>query len=141
VHFDPDTMNKVVMIIKPDFDTTLGETFYHIEVEELWAPELIRENYVITNFIHAKFYPARSFFNHIDFSVNQYNLETYKIKHKDNTATGIPINAYCDIHYKVWCVESTSISIATWGKLIFLSLDEPFRYLFSEMVSDVLSKE
>lgn len=72
VHYDPKYLDKVVMIIKPDRDRE-GRKFYYIGVEELWNPEKIRDNFVITNYVHAQYYPDKRVFNHIDFSVNQYS--------------------------------------------------------------------
>jgi hypothetical protein len=132
VHFDPDTMNKVVMIIKEDNDN--GEPFFHIEIEELWNPDYVNDDLVLLNFIHAKYYPATNSFNHIDFSVNQYSKSVYSDKFTDNpNITGISIDRYCDIHYKIWCVEARFIPIETWSKLVVNTLDEPFRDLFFEM--------
>jgi hypothetical protein len=137
VHFDPDTLNKVVMIIKSDFDKD-GCKFYHFGVEELWNPILIKDNFVITNYIHAQYYPEEKGFNHIDFSVNQYSKEVFEEKYQDAVLdTNISIDQYGDEHYKVWCVESQKIEIGTWSKLVCATLDEPFRPLFVEMLTDI----
>ncbi len=106
VHFDPEKLDKVVMIIKPDIDKW-GQDFYHLEVEELWNPNRVKDPFVITNYIHAQYYPERKGFNHIDFSVNQYSREVFEGKYKDAvTDTSVPIDRYGDEHYKIWCVES-----------------------------------
>lgn len=132
VHYCPETMHKIIMIVKKDDDN--GTPFYHIEIEELWNPESINDDFVIINFIHAKYYPRTKSFNHIDFSVNQYQKDTYTAKYEDApNYTGVPIDKYCDTHYKVWCVETDTISIETWSKLVSATLDEPFRELFYEM--------
>jgi hypothetical protein len=133
VHFNLETLDKLVMIIKSDREG--DEQFYHIEIEELWNYDKTRDDVVITNFIHSKYYPKRKIFNHIDFSVNQYSHETYKLKYNDNqNVTGIPIDKYCDTHYKVWCAEANEISIETWSKLVEITLDKPFRELFFEII-------
>ncbi|OCS88864.1 hypothetical protein A6K76_13645 [Caryophanon latum] len=133
VHYDPKFLDKVVMIIKPDRDPD-GRNFYHIEVEELWNPEKVKDNFVLTNYVHAKYYPDKRIFNHIDFSVNQYSAGIFEEKYKDAvTDTDIPIDKYGDEHYKIWCVESETIEISTWSKLVCATLDEPFRELFIEM--------
>ncbi|WP_445506266.1 hypothetical protein [Niallia sp. 03190] len=80
VHYDPKYLDKVVMIIKPDRNRD-GRNFYHIEVEELWSPEKVRDNFVITNYVHAQYYPDKRVFNHIDFSVTS----TQKISLKKNS--------------------------------------------------------
>lgn len=135
VHYDPNLLDKVVMIIKPDRDRD-GCRFYHIEVEELWSLERIRDNFIITNYVHAQYYPGKKAFNHIDFSVNQYSKEIFEEKFRDAvTDTKVPIDKYGDEHYKIWCVESDEIEISTWSKLVYTTLDEPFRELFLEMFS------
>lgn len=135
VHYDPKHLDKVVMIIKPDRDQA-GFSFYHIEVEELWSPEKVKANFVITNYVHAQYYPDKKVFNHIDFSVNQYTKAIFEEKFRDAvTDTDIPIDKYGDEHYKIWCVESDAIEISTWSKLVCATLDEPFRDLFIEMFS------
>lgn len=134
VHFDPETFDKVVMIIKSDNDEE-GE-FYHFAVEELWNPEKIKDDFVLTNYLHAKYYPQKEGFNHIDFSVNQYSKEVFEKKYQDAVSdTNVPIDKYGDKHYKIWCVESEKIEIGTWSKLVYVTLDEPFRDIFLEMFS------
>jgi len=109
VHINPENLDKVLMIIKPDTDRK-GSDFYHIEVEELWNSEKALDSFVITNYVHAQYYPDKKIFNHIDFSVNQYSKETYEKKYKDAvTDTAVPIDKYGDEHYKIWCVESDNI--------------------------------
>jgi hypothetical protein len=133
VHYDPKYLAKVVMIIKPDRDQE-SSLFYHIEVEELWNPEKIKDRFVITNYLHAQYYPSKKAFNHIDFSVNQYSKEIFEKKFKDAVMdTEVPIDKYGEEHYKIWCVESNAIEISTWSKLVCATLDEPFRDLFIEM--------
>lgn len=133
VHYSPQNLDKVVMIIKPDVDQE-GNNFYHIEVEELWNPVKVMDKFVITNYIHAKYYPDKQAFNHIDFSVNQYSKALFEYKYRDAvTDTNIPIDRYGDEHYKIWCVERDAIEISTWSKLVCATLDEPFRDLFTEM--------
>lgn len=135
VHYDPKYLDKVVMIIKPDKDRE-GCNFYHIEVEELWNPEKVKDNFITTNYVHAQYYPDKKTFNHIDFSVNQYSKSIFDEKFRDAvTDTEIPIDKYGDEHYKIWCVESDAIKINTWSKLVCATLDEPFRDLFIEMFS------
>lgn len=132
VHIHPTLGHKILMIIKPD--TENRERFFHIEVEQLWEPSIIKDTTVFATFIHAKFFPQKRAFTHIDFSINQYNTDVYAAKHREaSNETGIPVDKYGDIHYKVWCVEANSIEIETWSKLICATLDEPFREIFLEM--------
>lgn len=135
VHYNPEHLDKVVMIIKPDRDQD-GHSFYHIEVEELWNPDKARDSFVITNYVHSQYYPDKKAFNHVDFSVNQYSKTIFEEKFRDAvTDTEVPIDKYGDEHYKIWCVESDAIEISTWSKLVCATLDEPFRDLFIEMFS------
>jgi hypothetical protein len=122
-------------MIKPDTDSE-GNMFYHIEVEQLWNPKRVRDSYVLTNYVHSQYYPDTQRFNHIDFSVNQYEIEVYTEKFCDSVSnTDVPIDKYADEHYKIWCVESDEIKIETWSKLVSATLDEPFRELYHEMFS------
>ncbi|WP_349346840.1 hypothetical protein [Priestia megaterium] len=133
VHFNPESFNKVVMIIKPDTDKK-GRIFYHFEVEELWNPIRVKDTIVLTNYIHAQYDPEKKGFNHIDFSVNQYSKEVFEEKYKDAVSeTNVPIDRYGQEHYKIWCVEGPKIEIETWCKLVCATLDEPFREVFMEM--------
>lgn len=136
VHYNPERLDKVIMIIKPDKDK-YNNKFYHIEVEELWNPERCMDAFVITNYIHAQYYPYEKSFNHIDFSVNQYSINVFNEKYKDAvTDTQVSIDRYGDEHYKIWCVEGTNIGVDTWSKLVCATLDEPFRDLFLEMFKE-----
>ena len=108
VHFNPQTMHKIISIIKPA-ETANHELYYHITVEQLWSPERIcpEEDVVLTNFIHGCYYPANRSFDHIDFSVNQYGKELYLKKYQDSVATtSVSIEQYSDTHYKVWCIRN-----------------------------------
>jgi hypothetical protein len=74
----------------------------------------------------------KRFFNHVDFSVNEYLKAIFEEKFRDTvTDTEVPIDRYDDEHYKIWCVESDAIRISTWSKLVCATLDEPFRDLLS----------
>jgi len=133
VHYDPKKFNKIIMMIKPDKDSD-GNSFYHIEVEQLWNPQMVRDSYVLTNYVHSQYYPESQSFNHIDFSVNQYEIGVYTEKFNDNVSnTAVSIDKYGDEHYKIWCVESDRIEIDIWSKLVNATLDEPFRELYYEM--------
>ena len=131
VHIHAELMHKIILVIKPD--TENGDSFYHIEVEQLWSPDVVKDDFVLATFIHAKYFPSQRAFTHIDFSVNQYSSDIYIAKYTEAVNdTGIPIDKYGDIHYKVWCVEAGSISVSTWSKLVCATLDEPFRDIFLE---------
>lgn len=131
VHIHPDLLHKIVVIIKPDYES--NEQFFHVEVEELWNPCNISDDTVNATFLHAKFFPTKKAFTHIDFSVNQYDISTYSEKYAESVnATHVPIDKYGTFHYKVWCVEAPQINIETWSKLVCATLDEPFREIFLE---------
>lgn len=131
VHFHPKLLHKIVLIIKPD--TENGMPFYHIEVEQLWNTDKVTDEIILATFIHAKYFPHSHVFNHMDFSVNQYDKETYRSKYMGAiNNTGVPVDKHCEVHYKVWCVEAEEISIYTWSKLVCATLDEPFREIFLE---------
>lgn len=69
VHYAPETYNKLLMIIKKDFDKKLEEEFWHVEVEQL--PNIATDyssKKITTSFIHGKYYPGRKSFRHIDFN-------------------------------------------------------------------------
>jgi hypothetical protein len=132
VHIHPETQHKILLKINPGEEN--GQRFFHIGVEELWNPETIRDNVVATNFIHAKYYPDSKSFNHIDFSINQYSIEVFAAKYKEAlNQTGVPVDKFGDLHYKVWCIEGENISIPAWSYLVCATLDEPFREIFLEI--------
>lgn len=133
VHFHQETLNKLLLIIKKDTEPD-GTYCYHIEVEELWNPDKVHDDITVVNYIHAKYLPGAKAFNHIDFSVNQYKTEIYRLKYNDAVNdSNVPIDKYADTHYKVWCVESDKIEVGVWSALVSATLDEPFRELFYEM--------
>lgn len=143
VHYNPQTMHKVISIIKPA-EAENHELYYHITVEQLWSPESIypNEEVVLTNFIHGCYYPANHSFDHIDFSVNQYGKELYLKKYQDSVAaTSVSIEQYSDIHYKVWCIKGNHISLQLWSELVICTLDEPFRKLFAEIIGAEITEE
>lgn len=131
VHIHEQLLHKILVIVKPDVED--DNPFFHIEIEELWNPEIIKDSYVMAVFIHAKYFPAKNGFTHIDYSINQYDTDTYVAKyHEAVNRTKVPIDKYSDIHYKIWCVEAEKISIQTWSHLVCATLDEPFREIFLE---------
>ncbi|WP_419500503.1 hypothetical protein [Dysosmobacter sp.] len=132
VHIHPALAHKLVMVIKPDKE--FGNTFYHIEIEQLWAPDTISDEFVMATFVHAKYFPHKHAFTHMDFSINQYEKDIYIAKYTEAVNnTGVPVDKYGDIHYKIWCVEADTIKVETWSKLVSVTLDAPFREIFTEM--------
>ena len=132
VHIHPALAHKLVMVIKPDKE--FGNTFYHIEIEQLWAPDTISDEFVMATFVHAKYFPHKHAFTHMDFSINQYEKDIYIAKYTEAVNnTGVPVDKYGDIDDKIWCVEADTIKVETWSKLVSVTLDAPFREIFTEM--------
>lgn len=141
IHYNPTTLDKLLLIVKKDTESN-GELCYHIEIEELWNPEYIRDGIVTLNYIHAKYVPAKKGFIHIDYSVNQYITSVYKLKYYDMVnESNVPVDKYADVHYKIWCVEGEFIEIKYWSSLVSATLSEPFRKLFFEMFPEEISSE
>lgn len=137
VHGDPDSLHKLLLTISRDEED--GITFFHIGIEELWNPDKLLDNddIITLNFVHAKYFPIKHKFTHIDFSVNQYKKEIYVLKYADaSNDQHISIKQYSDIHYKIWCVEGSDIEVGIWSSLVSATLNEPFRKLFYEMFPD-----
>lgn len=135
VHYNPETLNKLLLVVRMDEEKDVP--FYHVMIEELWHPEKIKDDIVTTTYIHAKYVPAKKAFIHIDFSINQYNIEMYTLKYKDTTNDmHISIDEEADDHYKIWCIEGDNIDSKIWSALVSATLDMPFRELFLEMFPD-----
>ena len=136
IRYDPETLNKLLMVIKKDYDNVLKEEFWHIELEQLpFFNKIKHRKSVITTFIHGKYYPRRYSFRHIDFIKNQYPFEEYCEKQEARSNQDIQVDYYAtkDCHYKIWCVENIDISEETWYKLSSLVLSEQYKNLFDEM--------
>ena len=136
VHFDPQTLHKILVYVKRGADET-GVEFYHLNVEQLWNPDIFAdaEDVIITNYVHGTYYPACDTFEHIDFSVNQYSREIFEAKYRDaEKLTGVPIGVYGNLHYKIWCARGDNLIPAVWADLVCASLDAPFRNIFMETI-------
>ena len=135
VHFDPESMHKILLEFTPESKQDVD--CIEIKIEQLWNPDSLdeRTEYILTNYVHGYYYPCKESFDHIDYSVNQYSRDSYCLKYCDAVAkTGVPINAYAENHYKVWCVKGSVISLENWAELVIYTLDEPFRPLFAEAI-------
>ncbi|MCL2052817.1 MAG: hypothetical protein FWG90_00020 [Oscillospiraceae bacterium] len=136
VHFDSQSMHKILVYVKRGADET-GMEFYHMNVEQLWNPNIFTndEDVIITNYIHGTYYPLCKTFEHIDFSVNQYNREVFEAKYRDaEKLTGVSIVTYGNLHYKIWCIRGDNLISAVWADLVCASLDAPFRNIFMETI-------
>lgn len=138
VYYNPETFNKLLMVIKKDYDTNLNEEFWHVEVEQL--PNIAatyNPKFVLTTFVHGKYYPNRKSFTHIDFIKNEYRTDEYRKKHNGSSNPDISIDYYTetkDEHYKIWCIENIDMSEELWYKLTLVSLAPKYRVLFNEML-------
>lgn len=140
VHGNPKTLNKLLLVIKKDEEPN-GQVCFHIELEELWNPDRIRDDIVALTYIHAKYLLEKKAFIHMDYSVNQYKTDVYRLKYNDAAnGQGITIDKYADVHYKIWCIEGKHIDVGMWSALVSATLDYPFRDLFIEMFPDAQSE-
>lgn len=141
VHYNPETYNKLLMVVKKDYDTILNEEFWHIEVEQLpYIEETYKSKYVLITFVHGKYYPNRKAFRHIDFIKNEYSTEKYKQKHNGCSNADVSIDYYTETkneHYKIWCIENIDMSEELWYKLTLVSLTSQFKNLFNEMLERI----
>jgi len=143
VHFDPQTLHKILVYVKRGADKT-GAEFYHVNIEQLWNPDIFRsaEDVIMTNYIHGTYYPTCEAFEHIDFSVNQYSREIFEAKYIDaEKITGVSIGVYGNLHYKIWCVRGENLSHVVWADLVCASLDMPFRNIFMETIGGTYIKD
>lgn len=137
VHIDNNSCDKLLMVIKQDYDSKCNEEFWHIEIETL--PFISNEskcNHSITTFLHGMYYPAKDYFTHIDYSRNQYSISDYLQKYTDSQS-GLPIDFYTskELHYKIWCIENGTYSKEVWYNLMIASLQEPYRTLLNEILT------
>lgn len=134
VHINEKTQNKLIFIVKPDFDKTKKEKFFHIEIETLPFKNMGKNKHCITTFIHGMYYPSYNQFTHIDYTKNQYNIDKYYKKYFEKGNTRADLYTEKDLHYKIWCVENGKYSIETWYKLVIASLDKEYKKLLNEIL-------
>lgn len=137
VHMDNETCNKLLMVIKKDYDSKRGTSFFHVEIETLpYVNETSDYTRCITTFLHGMYYPSDDFFTHIDYTRNQYEFDDYLKKYTEST-TDIPIDFYAEkeLHYKIWCIENGKYSREIWYKLMVVSLSESYQILLDEMLA------
>ncbi|BCN31014.1 hypothetical protein [Anaeromicropila herbilytica] len=136
VHIDKESCDKLLMVIKQDFDVKYQKKFLHIEIETLpFATGEESKTHFITTFLHGMFYPENDCFTHIDYTKNQYFLDDYVKKYSEST-TDVPIDFYAkkELHYKIWCVENGSYSREVWYNLMIASLQGKYRKLLDEIL-------
>lgn len=114
-----------------------NKSFWHIELETL--PYRNRESkgkYCITTFLHGMYYPDEDIFTHIDYTKNQYDIDTYLNKYSDCNED-MPIDTYTssnELHYKIWCIEGGKYSRETWYRLMVVSLNQEYVELLDEIL-------
>ena len=137
VHITPESENKLLMIVKKDYDFKKEKDFFHIEIETL---PRIKENskckHVITTFLHGMYYIKDDIFTHIDYTKNQYSIDDYRNKYFESTPD-VPIDLYTaskKLHYKIWCIENGEYSREIWYQLMIASLPEEYQTLLNEIL-------
>ena len=136
VHISPDSSNKLLMVIKKDYDCKTNKAFLHIEIETLPYVKNSRSSPVITTFLHGMYYLDDDCFTHIDYTKNQYSVEEYLIKYSDSVPNK-PIDLYTErkeLHYKIWCIENGTYSREIWYQLMIASLPEEYQTLLNEIL-------
>lgn len=137
VHIAPDTCDKLLMVIKKDYDEIQKQAFLHVEIETLpYCPTGTTNSHCITTFLHGMYYPEDDIFTHIDYTKNQYFYSDYKQKYADANPD-VPIDFYAEkkLHYKIWCIENGRYSRETWYKLMVASLHKKYHVLLDEMLA------
>lgn len=136
VHIDEESCDKLLMVIKQDYDDKRREEFLHIEIETLPFVKVNKSRtHVITTFLHGMYYPENDFFTHIDYTKNQYAFDDYVKKYSESD-NGVPIDFYTEkgLHYKIWCVENGSYSREVWYNFMISSLSEKYIKLLDEIL-------
>ena len=136
VLIDVDSGDKLLMVVKQDYDDIRSEKFLHIEIETLPYMEPRRSsNYCITTFLHGMYYPKDDSFTHIDCTKNQYQIEDYIKKYSEDTEN-ISIDFYTekDLHYKILCIENGKYSRKIWYELMKVSLSKRYQTLLDEIL-------
>ena len=136
VHIDNETCDKLLMVVKKDYDTIKKQPFWHIEIETLpYKEENTSGSHCITTFLHGMYYPESDTFSHIDCTKNQYAISDYLQKYYESNED-IPIDLYTEkgLHYKIWCIENGQYSKNLWYDLMMVSLTDRYRALLDEIL-------
>lgn len=137
VHIDKESADKLLMVIKQDYDTLRKEEFMHIEIETLpFVQSCLPDKPCITTFLHGMYYPLSDSFSHIDYARNQYDYRDYDLKYRE-VSPDVPVDFYADkhLHYKIWCIENGSYSRKTWYQLMVASLPKNYSSLLNEILA------
>lgn len=136
VHIDTESCDKLLMVVKQDYDSLRNRKFLHIEIETLpYRENDSTSHYIITTFLHGMYYPDDDYFTHIDYTKNQYSLSDYLKKYSEEMIE-IPVDYYTekDLHYKIWCVENGQYSRQVWYELMMVSLSKRYQVLLDEIL-------
>lgn len=82
------------------------------------------------------YYPDEDIFTHIDYTKNQYDIDTYLNKYS-GCNEDMPIDTYTssnELHYKIWCIEGGKYSRETWYRLMVVSLNQEYVELLDEIL-------
>lgn len=137
VHIDNETCDKLLMVVKKDYDTIKEQPFLHIEIETLpYQEENTSSTHCITTFLHGIYYPESDSFSHIDYTKNQYSMSEYLQKYSE-CDENIPVDLYTEkrLHYKIWCIENGQYSRNLWYDLMMASLSNRYRVLLDEILA------
>lgn len=133
IHYNESTMNKLLLVVKPDYDEKLKQDFLHIELETLPTPDSFNNRNVITTFLHGKYYIDSRTFNHIDLANNQYLIEEYERKY-NGIGINVDYHSLKNLHYKQWCIEDGVYDEKTWYELVICSIKKEYRDLLDEIL-------
>ena len=136
VHFDEESNDKLLLVVKQDYDQNREKRFLHIELETLpYRDDKSKGEYCITTFLHGMYFPDDDIFVHIDCTKNQYLMTDYIVKYSDCSGEA-PVDLYTerDLHYKIWCIENGSYSREVWYELMMVSLNHRYQVLLDEML-------
>ena len=134
VHIDSTTLDKLLLVVKQDYDQVVGKELWHIEIETLPHFQGCNiQDHRITTFLHGMYYPEDDLFTHIDCARNQYDGESYERKYNEKDSADLHTKTRA-LHYKIWCIEQGHYSREIWYKLMVVSLDERYCKLLDEML-------
>lgn len=137
IHYDPVNYNKLLMVIKKDYDEKINQPFWHIEIETLpCIPDNRKMKNVITTFLHGMYYINEDYFSHIDCTKNQYSINSYMKKYNEEGDTTADLYTEDGYHYKLWCIEDGKYSREIWYELMIVSLPETYQKLLNEIIND-----
>lgn len=137
IHYDPANYNKLLMVIKKDYDEKINQPFWHIEIETMpYITDNDKKKNVITTFLHGMYYINDDYFSHIDCTKNQYTIDSYRKKYNEEGDTAADLYTEDGYHYKLWCIEDGKYSREIWYELMIVSLPETYQKLLNEIIND-----